>query len=144
MQFQRYNNVALATFGTYWKLKLLYDVVRSTLRRSCEFDVAILTFRKRCQYNIHGLFGHELTIQHKPTLKQLCNFDVVASASLLCALFVRRCDLTTNIVTTFCVCWVSYFSLKYNWRNHFFLLSGFSFTNIHESQDCGERGRAFL
>ena len=54
------------------------------------------------------------------TLKQLCNFDVVASASLLCALFLRRCDLTTNIVTTFCVCWVSCFSLKYNWRNEFF------------------------
>ena len=26
----------------------------------------------------------------------------------------------------------------------FFFLSGFSFTNIHESQDCKGRGRAFL
>ena len=26
----------------------------------------------------------------------------------------------------------------------FFFLSGFSFTNIHESQDCRGRGRAFL
>ena len=25
-----------------------------------------------------------------------------------------------------------------------FFLSGFSFTNIHESQDCRGRGRAFL
>ena len=54
------------------------------------------------------------------TLKQLWNFDVVASASLLSALFVQRCDLTTNIVTMFCFCWVWYLSLKYNWRNEFF------------------------
>ena len=28
--------------------------------------------------------------------------------------------------------------------NDFLFLSGFSFTNIHESQDCRGRGRAFL
>ena len=27
---------------------------------------------------------------------------------------------------------------------NFFFLSGFSFTNIHESQDCRGKGRAFL
>ena len=31
-----------------------------------------------------------------------------------------------------------------NQKPIFFFLSGFSFTNIHESQDCRERGRAFL
>ena len=28
--------------------------------------------------------------------------------------------------------------------HHIYILSGFSFTNIHELQDCRERGRAFL
>ena len=73
------------------------------------------------------------------TLKQLCNFDVVASASVLCALFARRCDLTTNIVTTFCVCWVLYFSWKYNWRYEFFFTI-WVFIHKH-SQITGPQGK---
>ena len=37
--------------------------------------------------------------------------------------------------------WSSFFQILYT---VFFFLSGFSFTNIHESQDCRGRGRAFL
>ena len=73
--FQGYNSVAIATFGAYWELKPLSDVeatlprksdvVRSMLRRGCKFDVEISTLQQRCQYSIHGIFGHELTIQHR-------------------------------------------------------------------------------
>ena len=76
--FQGYNGVAIATFGAYWKLKPLSDVeatlprksdvVRSMLRRSCKSDVEISTLQQRCQYNIHGIFGHELTIQHRDNI----------------------------------------------------------------------------
>ena len=37
-----------------------------------------------------------------------------------------------------------FFLLIYYFFFYFFFLSGFSFTNIHESQDCRGRGRAFL
>ena len=73
--FQRCNSVPTVTFGAYWELKLLseveatlsckFDVIRSTLRRGCKFDAAISTLQQRCQYNIHDIFGHELTIQHR-------------------------------------------------------------------------------
>ena len=33
---------------------------------------------------------------------------------------------------------------KYSKVKDFFFLSGFSFTTIHEPQDCRERGMAFL
>ena len=124
-QYQHYESVAIATFGDYWERKLLsdleetlprkFDVVRSTLRRGCKFHV------QRCSNAINTTFmiylDMNLLFNTKETLEQLCNFDVLASASLQRVLLVRRCNLTTNIVTTFCICWVSYFSLKYNWRN---------------------------
>ena len=75
LHFQRCNSVAIVTIGAYWELKLLsevevtlpckFDVIRSTLRRGCKFDAAISTLQQRCQYNIHDIFGHELTIQHR-------------------------------------------------------------------------------
>ena len=76
--FQRYNSIAIATFGAYWELKSLSDVeatlprksdvARSMLRRGCKFDVEISTLQQCCQYNIHGIFGHELTIQHRDNI----------------------------------------------------------------------------
>ena len=33
---------------------------------------------------------------------------------------------------------------EHNFTGYLFFLSGFSFTNIHESQGCRGRGRAFL
>ena len=88
LQFQRYNSVAIATFGAYWELKLLFDVVRSTLRRCCKCDVATSTLWQRCQYNIHGLFGHELTIQHRGNVEATLQFwRCGISVATMCIVF---------------------------------------------------------
>ena len=120
MQFQRYNRAAIATFGAYWELKLLFDVVRSTLRRCCKCDVATSTLWQRCQYNIHGLFGHELTIQRQGNVEATLQFwrRGISVATM--------CSVCTTLRPNHKHChsvfrwWVSYFSLKYNWRNAFF------------------------
>ena len=110
--FQRCNSVAIVTFGAYWELKLLseveatlpckFDVIRSTLRRGCKFDAAISTLQQRCQYTTFMIhLDMNLLSNIEATLEQLCNFDVMAPASVQRVLVVRRCDLTATLSQRF-------------------------------------------
>ena len=78
------------------------------------------TLWQRCQYNIHGLFGHELTIQRQGNVEATLQFwrRGISVATM--------CSVCTTLRPNHKHChsvfrwWVSYFSLKYNWRNAFF------------------------
>ena len=125
--FQRYNSVAVATFEAYWELKLLSDVEatlprKSDVVRSMWEEVVNLTSKfQRCNNVVNTTFmvylDMNLLSNTEATLEQHCNFYVATSVSIQRVLLVRRCDLTTNIVATFYVGWVTYFSLQYNWKN---------------------------
>ena len=82
-------------------------------------------------FNIDALEPNSQVLQVLTKYNQVAKESTQVSGSLLDHMFIRKdievdIDVQSIVITTF------------------FFLSGFSFTNIHKSQDCRGRGRAFL
>ena len=105
-------------------------------------------FRMLISYNMANIFriSHILFLFNLPQdyWNKSAKYEKLGKYWPYCT---RNCAMTRWLMLVlFYQASVSYFSkyFKSKFLYNIFFLSGFSFTNIHKSQDCRGRGRAFL